>query len=189
MKEATIGYFEHELLSGIARYGRLSRNVLRDEEGEGYGDGDYEIRVRYKLYTSEHVYNIKAVERSGKLENSYLGCIMSNRKSRPGENHTRGADLADGKLCKDTWVRILGDIVSIEMKELDIQESCKTDLGFEWKGREYEGNWDYAIRSDEKFIEKTREEKIASLPVKEKPKPKEYNTDDEKQMLSVVEDE
>ena len=137
LEKGTIEYFEHKLLSRIAHYGRLSRHVLRAEEGKGYGDGDYEIRVEYKLYTNEHVYAISAVE-TPDISRTYLGCIMGRRKSNPGERHTRGRDLSDGKLTDETWMSIMGDIISIEMQELDIQKGCMTDLDFKWTEKESE---------------------------------------------------
>ena len=72
---------------------------------------DSEYRVRAKLFTSEHSYSISATP-------TYLGCIASARKPRPGEDWTRGNDLADGKFNKDTWIRILEDIVGYELLKI-----------------------------------------------------------------------
>ena len=67
-----------------------------------------EDRTRVKLYTNGHVYAISASP-------TYLGCIASTRKPRPGETWTRGNDLADGSFGKEIWDRILRDIVGYEL--------------------------------------------------------------------------
>lgn len=66
---------------------------------------------KIRLYTNENCYAI--VARGG--ERSYLGCISSSRKPRAGEDWTRGSDLADGDFSKETWHRIISDIVSYEL--------------------------------------------------------------------------
>ena len=75
-------------------------------------DGDIIAEQHYRLWTEKHVYYIIAKERS--IGRSYLGCIVSTRASCPGENWTRGHDLADGILSAKTWHRILADIVAYE---------------------------------------------------------------------------
>jgi len=49
---------------------------------------------------------------------TYLGCQVSSRKPRPGEDWNRGNDLADGKFNEETWNRILRDIISYELKSI-----------------------------------------------------------------------
>lgn len=76
-------------------------------------DGD---RVKLTFKTALHSYSIVGrpigwASRSG----SYLGCVVSNRYSLPGENWTRGNDLADGDLSEETWHRIMQDILSVEL--------------------------------------------------------------------------
>ena len=71
-----------------------------------------EDSVAVRLYTDGHDYCIRATE------GGYLGCIVSCRKPRPGEDWTRGSDLADGKLDYETWNRILRDIVAYELKTI-----------------------------------------------------------------------
>jgi hypothetical protein len=65
--------------------------------------------VTVHLYTNDHVYAIAGTT------SDYLGCIASTRKPRAGENHTRGNDLADGKLNDKTMLAILQDIISYEL--------------------------------------------------------------------------
>lgn len=74
-------------------------------------------KLAIRLYTERHSYSIVA-EKKTKAERGYLGCVVSKRKPRAGEKHTRGSDLADGALTLETWNRILGDIVSYELVEL-----------------------------------------------------------------------
>ncbi len=84
-----------------ARYGRDSKFIWKyDEE-----------RTNVTLYTDGHSYHITATE-------AYLGCVASCRKPRPGENWTRGSDLADGRLNAETWNRILRDIIAHELKTI-----------------------------------------------------------------------
>jgi hypothetical protein len=80
-------------------------------------NSDYlEKELKFSISTEKHEYIIRAIEReNGK---NYLGCIVNNRAPWPGENHTRGNDLADGDLCQQTWINILTDIISLELIEI-----------------------------------------------------------------------
>lgn len=71
-----------------------------------------EGRIRAYLYTDGNCYAIDATQ------TGYLGCVVSARKPRPGEDWTRGHDLADGKLNDETWNRILRDIIAYELKTI-----------------------------------------------------------------------
>uniref|UniRef100_A0A6M3K5Y7 Uncharacterized protein n=1 Tax=viral metagenome TaxID=1070528 RepID=A0A6M3K5Y7_9ZZZZ len=86
-----------------SRYGR-GQKALWD-----INEADDMIGVR--LYTDGHVYSIKATP-------VFLGCTASTRKARPGEDWTRGNDLADGEFNEETWLKILKDIVSYELKSI-----------------------------------------------------------------------
>lgn len=68
-------------------------------------------RLKVNMYTDNYIYYLTASP-------TYLGCTVSARKPRPGEDWTRGNDLADGKFCFETWVNILSDIVSYELVEM-----------------------------------------------------------------------
>jgi hypothetical protein len=76
--------------------------------------------IRIKFYTDVNIYSItaSAPKAEGK---SYLGCAVSKRKALAGEDHTRGNDLHDGELTRETWDTILADIVSYEMVPLNIR--------------------------------------------------------------------
>lgn len=90
-------------------------HIVQDD-GIGHGDGDYEHKFKFYLYTFEHAYAIVAIEEPKK---TYLGCIASLRKPRAGEDWTRGNDLPDGPLTKETWNRILKAIVTYELEPLN----------------------------------------------------------------------
>jgi hypothetical protein len=68
------------------------------------------------IYTNEHKYRIYAVDR--KNDDGYLGCSVTTRKMRAGEDWVRGNDLADGVFIKETWGRILCSIVNYELVSL-----------------------------------------------------------------------
>lgn len=77
-----------------------------------------EEHFRAVIYTESNEYHISAVEPwTGK---SYLGCIASSRKSRPGEDWRRGNDLPDGPLSKKTWRKILAGIVRYEVQRISL---------------------------------------------------------------------
>jgi hypothetical protein len=86
-----------------------------EDEGEGHGNGEYEHRFKFRLYTFLHEYAIVAVEKPDK---GYLGCQVSTRRSRAGEHWTRGNDLPDGLLTRETWDKILKAIVIYELEQL-----------------------------------------------------------------------
>lgn len=73
--------------------------------------------IKILIFTQTNEYAIVAKLKSEGT--AYLGAVMSCRKPRTGEDWTRGRDLADGKFCRETWIRILADIVSKE--SVDIQ--------------------------------------------------------------------
>lgn len=89
-----------EFLDELGRWGK-GKYLWRD-----CGDG-----VEIRLFTDGNRYSITA-------KPAYLGCIVNSRKPRPGEDWTRGNDLADGKLDEETWNKILRDIVAYELKTI-----------------------------------------------------------------------
>ena len=78
----------------------------------------------FRIYTEINCYSIMAKCIPG--EKSYLGCIASSRKPRAGETWTRGNDLADGDLSKETWYNILADIVSYESVKIHKKRNSKS---------------------------------------------------------------
>jgi len=88
---------------------------------------DYkENKLNLELFTKDHRYCIVAhlPRRSefsesngdkGGHDDGYLGCIVTTRKPRAGEDWNRGNDLADGSYSKETFDRIICDIVAFEL--------------------------------------------------------------------------
>lgn len=68
------------------------------------------------FYTNEFKYRIYANDRSD--DDGYLGCVVTARKMRAGEDWNRGNDLADGPFNEETWKRILATIVNYELVQL-----------------------------------------------------------------------
>jgi len=77
-----------------------------------------EMYRSFCFYTEEHQYFISAIERFKGDKSSYLGCQVTARKARPGEDWHRGNDLPDGEFNKKTWDRIIYAIVSYEVVKL-----------------------------------------------------------------------
>ena len=89
------------------------------EEGNSEGmseDGKWSMTERYYLYTDRYKYCIVAKDRSE--DDGYLGCVVSARKPRAGEDYTRGNDLPDGPFVRDTWESIKDGIIRYELVEL-----------------------------------------------------------------------
>lgn len=86
------------------------------QEVSGSGDGKGEVRRQFCFYTDEHKYSITAIDRKG--NKGYLGCTASTRKSRAGEDWTRGNDLPDGPFNKNTWNKIILGILRYEIIKL-----------------------------------------------------------------------
>jgi hypothetical protein len=78
-------------------------------------DEEQEIK-EIAFYTKSNKYRIFANDRKNK--DGYLGCQVSARKSRAGEDWIRGNDLPDGKFNHDTWNLILKSIISYELIQL-----------------------------------------------------------------------
>jgi len=110
-KKATIKDFK-SWLENLGRFISHKNIEVVINEGDCDGKGNYDLKYKVRIYTDNNSYGIIAHETEDK---DYLGCIASSRKPRAGETWTRGRDLADGPLTKETWHRILGDIVSYEL--------------------------------------------------------------------------
>lgn len=65
------------------------------------------------FYTEQYKYKIFANDR--KNDDGYLGCQVTARMPRAGEDWFRGNDLADGPFAHETWLRILSTIVNYEL--------------------------------------------------------------------------
>jgi len=72
--------------------------------------------LKMLIFTKDYKYAIVANE-------TYLGCTMSCRKPRAGEDWTRGNDLPDVKFSRETWEKIKNAIIRNELvKVVKIKE-------------------------------------------------------------------
>lgn len=89
-------------------------------DGEQGMENGFERRKLINLYTDHYKYFIIAIEREpGK---SYLGCQVTARKPRAGEDWSRGNDLPDGPLTTETLEQIKNAIIAYEMVELSTRQ-------------------------------------------------------------------
>lgn len=65
------------------------------------------------LYTNQFKYHISASDRPD--DDGYLGCQVTARKQRAGEDWNRGNDLPDGPFTEETWRKILNAIINYEL--------------------------------------------------------------------------
>jgi hypothetical protein len=98
----------------IVRYGNV------DSQSIIFWDLDEPERFRVLIYTDNHVYSVSGYQGTEKNPKGYLGCTVSTRKPRPGEDWNRGNDLKDGKYSEDTFIGIVKDIVSYELKSIQL---------------------------------------------------------------------
>ncbi len=98
------------------------KNFFQEYSGHGQPG---EVERKFYFYTDEHKYQILAIERDTE-ETSYIGCQVSTRKQRAGEDWSRGNDLPDGRFNKKTWDRIVYAIVSYEMVKLSKYQKPNT---------------------------------------------------------------
>ena len=121
MNEATDNATLDDLRGWLKPLARLIplENVIHDRESKNNEDGSE--GWRFSFYTGRYAYRI-SVRTAGPQRRSYLGAIMSTRKPRAGEDHTRGRDLHDGRLTLGGWQNILSDIVAMEVVPLDIAD-------------------------------------------------------------------
>ncbi len=120
-----------EWLQEISRYGNTDNTCLiffNKTNKKGFGlvtPSEMQKSVVVQFFTNNWEYIIRANNKilnydkdRPELFSSYLGCTASERKAKVGENWVRGRDLRDGKYSKETWNKIVCDIVSNEIKNL-----------------------------------------------------------------------
>ena len=112
IKIITIEELKHIVNGDFSRFHRLEE-VLEIVEDISTLSGTKTFR--FNLYTEEYRFRISANEGD---DSTYLGCTVSTRKPRAGEAHTRGNDLHDGKLTRETWRKIKNDIISYSLVPL-----------------------------------------------------------------------
>ena len=69
------------------------------------GAGNYQIT--FYIISNNYHYEIT-------VSPSHLSCTLATNTPLQGETHNRYADLSDGDFTKDTWLKILSDIISNE---------------------------------------------------------------------------
>lgn len=79
-------------------------------------------KLTIHFYTNDHCYTLNITKPDNSKPGGYLGCTVSTRKPRTGENWNRGNDLPDGEYSKGTFNSIVKGIVRYEMKDLELWE-------------------------------------------------------------------
>ena len=95
-----------------SNFDKYTRKVREGIETNIFNTDRHANHVTYIICTAEHRYSISATP-------TYLGCIASATRQRPGEDWTRGNDLPDGPFSRETWESIKDRIISYEMVKLD----------------------------------------------------------------------
>ena len=98
---------------------RANTNYIKVEDEWGHSepdDGSWEHGKIYYFYTYRYRYHMKALDRGH--NDGYLGCQVSTRKPRAGEDYNRGRDLPDGPFVYKTWEKIKNAIIRHELVEV-----------------------------------------------------------------------
>lgn len=75
-------------------------------------------KIVVKLFTNDNEYSLHFVIPGEKNPDGYIGSYFKCRKSYPGENWHRGNDLSDGNYNKETFDKIMFDIILNELVEI-----------------------------------------------------------------------
>ncbi|TET41746.1 MAG: hypothetical protein E3J60_03870 [Dehalococcoidia bacterium] len=136
----------------IREYVQFKGGIPEDWVKGKMGSFNVDTKVEYdpdvisvRVFTKNHLYNIVA-------KATYLGCVMSNRKGRAGEDWIRGHDLPDGKFAYSTWNYIKHAIVRTELVKVARPVEAMADEemeGFERhhshysnkQGKQYYAEW------------------------------------------------
>ena len=97
---------------------------LVNSEGHSDGKGNFRTKETYQFFTTINRYTINVVDKN---DSSYLGCTMSERMPRAGEDWTRGSDLPDGDCSRETWEKIKNAIIAVELVELAPEHKAMCD--------------------------------------------------------------
>jgi len=87
--------------------------------GQSESEDDFEMKKRISFYTDNNKYTIIAIERG--IGDGYLGCDVSARKARPGEDWERGNDLPSGPFNTKTLEQIKNGIIAYELEQLSVK--------------------------------------------------------------------
>lgn len=108
-----------ESIDWVARMTSKNCPYIIKEHVEGSNlNGQIQGVIRYRIFTEQYEYLIRA--RDDIEDDGYLGCIMSCRKMRAGEDWARGRDLPDGKFNRETWDSIVKSIIGNELVKSEI---------------------------------------------------------------------
>lgn len=66
------------------------------------------------------------------FKDTYLGVGVTSRLARPGEDWLRGNDLSDGPFSKETFDKIMADVLTYELREVS-----DTEGGGDWSVHPY----------------------------------------------------
>jgi hypothetical protein len=88
--------------------------------GQGGNNENFEMKKRILFYTDNHKYTITAIARGE--DQGYIGCGVSARKARPGEDWERGNDLPDGPFNTKTLEQIKNGIIAYELEQLSVKK-------------------------------------------------------------------
>ena len=111
--------FVLDWFESISRYGNIGscwiffksiREAVRIDEQTTY---------KAKCFTNDHEYTILLILRNPEIS-GYIGGFVNKRKSKVGETWNRGSDISDGKFIPETLIKIEKDIVSYELKNLQL---------------------------------------------------------------------
>lgn len=120
---------EDEKISGLKD--ALNKLLPLNGKPENYivetiiGGTDQDTVYQFRIYTDRYLYRITAIDRP--TGDGYLGCTMSCRKPRAGEDWERGNDLPDGPFVNETWLKILEGIIRNELVGVSKRPSPQPD--------------------------------------------------------------
>lgn len=116
-----------ELINIAPEFAKWLKSIIGDENVDSQAlllfddkETDKDNFVCY-IYTNDHCYSISGYRPKTKHQkNGYLGCMVSTRKNRVGEDWKRDADLPDGPYSKKTFDSIVKKIVAFELQDLEL---------------------------------------------------------------------
>ena len=71
-----------------------------------------------QFYSEKHEYVFRIVKPATPSKRGYIGGSIQNRAPEPGEGHTRGRDLSDGKYEEVTVKKIFKEILDAELQRI-----------------------------------------------------------------------
>lgn len=115
-------------LDRLDRWGKLDQVVLCLETNQENGTPEGEVHLDVFLFTEWHEYHLSIRPplpgaKEDRQRRGYLGGSVKTRAARPGEDWQRGNDLTDGPYHESTFLKIMLDLVSWELVDLEIQET------------------------------------------------------------------